>query len=77
MVLSLSPLSSTFTAPLVDALIGGGSEPLDWLEYARTAEEPPRRRRAFLAMLIAVVSTAALTAAGLVLARRSGAGTAR
>ena len=34
-VLSASPLEheGTFTASLVDALIGGGSAPLDWLEY--------------------------------------------
>jgi len=34
-VLSTTPVEhqGTFTAALVDALIGDGSQPLDWLEY--------------------------------------------
>jgi CubicO group peptidase (beta-lactamase class C family) len=69
-VLSLSPVTSTFTAPLVEALVGGGSEPLEWLEYGRTVPEPPRRRLALLATMIVLAGAAALAAVGVVLARR-------
>lgn len=69
-VLSLSPVTSTFTAPLVDALIGGGSEPLDWLEYGPTGAEPTRLRLELVATLVVLAGAATLAAFGMVLARR-------
>lgn len=50
--LSVSSLTSTFTAPLVEALIGDGSAPLDWLEYSQVFEGPPRGRLALLATVL-------------------------
>lgn len=63
-VLSLSPVTSTFSAPLVEALIGGGSEPLAWLEYGRAAGGPLRRGLALLAALIVLAAAVVLTAVG-------------
>jgi len=45
-VLSVSPLRSTFTAELTAALIGDHYSPLDWLEYWRTVDAPPNTRLA-------------------------------
>lgn len=63
-VFSLSPVTSTFTAPLVDGLIGGGSEPLEWLEYGRTASAPPRRGLALIAAMVVVAGAVVLVAVG-------------
>ena len=68
--LSVSPLASTFSGPLVEALIGGGSEPLDWLEYRRTAEAPPRRRLALLATVMLLAGAAAVAATRIARTRR-------
>ncbi|NJD20697.1 MAG: beta-lactamase family protein, partial [Gemmatimonadetes bacterium] len=67
-VLSQSPVTSTFTAQLVEALLGGGSEPLEWLEYGRTVPEPPRRRVAPATMIV-LAGAAALAAVGVARAR--------
>lgn len=63
-VFSLSPVTSTFSAPLVEALIGGGSEPLEWLEYGRTASAPPRRGLALIAAMIVLAGAVVLAVAG-------------
>lgn len=72
-VLSQSPVTSTFTAPLVDALIGGGSEPLDWLEYGTSGAAPTRLRIALATTLVVLAGAATLAAFGMRQTRRRGA----
>jgi len=50
--MSVSPLRSTFAAPLTAALIGDTYSPLDWLEYWRTAEVRPATRPAILGLVV-------------------------
>jgi CubicO group peptidase (beta-lactamase class C family) len=68
--LSQSPLTSTYTGSLVEALIGGGSEPLDWLEYSRTVEQPSRGRSALAAMLVLLAGAAAVASVRVARVRR-------
>jgi CubicO group peptidase (beta-lactamase class C family) len=63
--LAMSPLTSTYSAPLVEGLIGDGAEPLEWLEYGATARTPRTRQRASMlggALVLGVAVLAALTA---------------
>jgi len=71
--LSVSPLTSTFSGPLVEALIGAGAAPLDWLEYWRTAEASPRRRLALLATLVLLAGAVTVAATRVVRTRRAAA----
>jgi hypothetical protein len=61
-VLSVSPLRSTFTASLAAALLGDTYSPLDWLEYGRTADAPRSPRLALLVATVAVLGVAVVVA---------------
>jgi len=61
-VLSVSPLSSTFTAELAEALIGDGYSPLEWLEYWRTVEPRPRTRLVRYGMIVLLAGVVVLLA---------------
>jgi CubicO group peptidase (beta-lactamase class C family) len=51
-MMSVSPLKSTFAASLAATLIGDTYSPLDWLEYWRTAEVRPSTRLAILGLVV-------------------------
>lgn len=61
-VLSVSSLESTFTAPLAAALIGDVYSPLDWLDYGRTADVRPSTRDAILVAVLVLLGVTVVAA---------------
>jgi len=61
-VLSVSPLQSTFTARLAAAIIGDTYSPLDWLEYGRTADVRPSTRHAILVAVLVLLGVTIVVA---------------
>jgi CubicO group peptidase (beta-lactamase class C family) len=56
--MAVSPLRSTFTAPLAAALIGDTRSPLEWLEYGRTVDASAPARVAFVAAVVVLTGAA-------------------
>jgi len=63
-VLSVSPLRSTFTGALAAALIGDVYSPLEWLEYSRTTDTRPTGRLAFIGIALVSACIVAAIVAG-------------
>lgn len=58
--MAVSPLTSTFTAPLAGALIGDTYSPLEWLEFGTTADASAPVRTAFLVTVVVLIGAAAV-----------------
>lgn len=69
-VLSVSPLRSTFTGALAAALIGDVYSPLEWLEYSRTTDARPTGRLAFVGIALVLACVVARIVVRAVRARK-------